>query len=161
MKKKGEVPEKTAEEILQEFTDKFGEHPDFSVIYKDYAEKLIQRLDRFRANEPDSARQAALSTSVGLIFSWHTHKLSNLELALRKDAEIHGFITVKENFDDSLDIRIQPLTHPEDAERCETFEEVQALIGRIDEVLEVCQGGDDNGIDYKFPTQQSESEVSQ
>src|SRR5208337_4954507 len=109
---------------------------------KKTAEELIEQLDHLahRVN-PNGAEQVALSTSLGLIFSWQEHKLSHLKFAL-EHGEVDGFLTVRENADDDVDVHLIPLIDQDpDDPFAETHWEIEALIERIDDVLEVCQCG--------------------
>jgi hypothetical protein len=141
MGKKDEVPDLTVEQT-QELKQMIARLE--SEEKQSRAAELIQQLDELAAKCESGVQHVALCTGLGLIYSWQTHKLSNLEFALACGGVV-GFITVRENADDDLDIHLVPLINPRAKDPfVHSYEDVHDLIGKIDEVWEVCACGIEN-----------------
>lgn len=73
-------------------------------VQRSQAGKLIQRLDEL-AKENEAV---ALHSQMGLIYSWQTYRLENLELSIQRRGLPDGFIIV--NDEDEPHITLIPLS---------------------------------------------------
>ena len=120
------------------------------------AEQLIHQLDNLAEEYRPKCRQVALVTPLGPIYSWQTHKLSNLEFALERGAPA-GFVIAAEGEDYTLCFELRPIDVSDDVGPSQYHTD---LIASIDEVrwalmceFDSSTHGEEDEIDKDFRTE--------